>query len=159
MLFSKSVKNLLLFRLNSLKEKKFWVVLQHNKCAKEFIKKQPWKSGCGPVKKKDRVGLNFRVGQVIPIQQFIFDLFLTISLSVSIIIILLLTKLIFVRWSSRMSRMSGISISRYIQLWYAIPFVSYCFQLDKIAYIVSTLSPIFMGFQQNKALWLLYQIN
>ncbi len=44
-----------------------------------------------------------------------------------------------------MSRMSGISISRYIQLWCAIPFVSYCFQLDKIAYIFGTRSKILMG--------------
>ena len=57
----------------------------------------------------------------------------------------------YVRWSSRMSHMSGISISRYIQLWYAIPFVSYCFQLDKIAYIFGTLSPILMGFSAKQS--------
>ena len=50
-----------------------------------------------------------------------------------------------------MSRMSGISFSRYIQLWYAIPFVSFCFQPDKIAYIFGTLSPILMGFSAKES--------
>ncbi len=50
-----------------------------------------------------------------------------------------------------MSRMSGISISRYIQLWYAIPFVPYCFQLDKIAYIFGTLSLILMVFSAKQS--------
>ena len=50
-----------------------------------------------------------------------------------------------------MSRMSGILISRYIQLWNAIPFVSYCFQLDKIAYVFGTLSPILMGFSAKQS--------
>ena len=54
------------------------------------------------------------------------------------------------RWSSGMSRMSGIYVSRYIQLWCAVPFVSYCFQLDKIYYILGTLSPILMGFSAKQ---------
>ena len=48
-----------------------------------------------------------------------------------------------------MSRMSGISISRYIP-WCAIPFVSFCFQLDKIDYIFGTLNPILMGFSAKQ---------
>ena len=43
-----------------------------------------------------------------------------------------------------MSRMSGILILRHIQLWYEIPFVSYCFQLHKIVYIFGIISPILM---------------
>ena len=50
-----------------------------------------------------------------------------------------------------MSRISGLLISRYIQIWYAIPFVSYCFQLDKIAYIFGILSPILMGFSAKQS--------
>ena len=57
----------------------------------------------------------------------------------------------YVRWSSGMSRTSGISIIRYIQLLYAIPFVSYCFQLDKIACIFKTLSPILMRFSAKES--------
>ena len=37
-------------------------------------------------------------------------------------------------------------ISRYTQLLFAIPFVSYCFQLDKIVHIFGTVSPISMIF-------------
>ena len=60
----------------------------------------------------------------------------------------------YVRWSSWMSRMSGILILRYNQLKYEIPFVPYCFQLDKIVYIFGHISPILMGFsaKQNKNL-------
>ncbi len=50
-----------------------------------------------------------------------------------------------------MSRMSGISISIYIQLWYAVPFVSDCFQLDKISYTFGTLSQILMGFSTKQS--------
>ncbi len=57
----------------------------------------------------------------------------------------------YVRWSSGMSHMLGILISRYIQLCYSIPFVSYCFQLDKIACIFGTLSPILMGFSAKQS--------
>ena len=57
----------------------------------------------------------------------------------------------YVRWSSRMSRMSGISILRHIQLWYETPFVSYCFQLVKIVYIFGTASPILMRISANQS--------
>ena len=52
----------------------------------------------------------------------------------------------YVRWSSGMSRMSGILILRCIQLKWEIPFVSYCFHLDKVVYIFRTTSPILMRF-------------
>ena len=50
-----------------------------------------------------------------------------------------------------MSRMSGILISRYIQLLYAIPFVSYCFQLDKIVHNFGAVSLILMGFSAKQS--------
>ena len=43
-----------------------------------------------------------------------------------------------------MSHMSGILISRYMQLLYAIPFVTYCFQLGKIVGISGIVSLILM---------------
>ncbi len=50
-----------------------------------------------------------------------------------------------------MSRMSGILISRYIYLWFTIPFVCYCFQPDKIVCICGTASPILMGFSAKQS--------
>ena len=44
------------------------------------------------------------------------------------------------------SCMSVILISRYIQLWHAIPLVSHCFQLDKIVHIFRNISLILMWF-------------
>ena len=60
-------------------------------------------------------------------------------------------KISYVRWSSGMSRLSGLLILRYIQLWYENPFVSYCFQLDKIVYIFGIISPILMGFSAKQS--------
>ena len=50
-----------------------------------------------------------------------------------------------------MSRMSGIFISRYIQLLSAIPFVSYCFLMDKIVHIFGTVSPIVIRFSAKQS--------
>ena len=50
-----------------------------------------------------------------------------------------------------MSRMSEILISRYTQLLYAIPFVSYCFQVDKIVYIFGIVCQILMGFSTKQS--------
>jgi len=47
--------------------------------------------------------------------------------------------------------MSGILISRYSQLLYAIPFVFYCFQLDIIVPIFGTVSGILMGFSAKQS--------
>ena len=57
----------------------------------------------------------------------------------------------YVRWSSGMSRMLGILILRYNQLWYEIPFVPFCFQLDKIVFIFGIISPILIGFSAKQS--------
>ena len=56
-----------------------------------------------------------------------------------------------VRWSSGMSCMSGILISRYIYLLFRIPFVFYCFDPDKIVCIFGTASPIMIGFSAKQS--------
>ena len=59
------------------------------------------------------------------------------------------------KWSSGLSHMFGILILRYSNYKYEIPFISFCFLLDKLCYIFETVSLMWFNFQENKALWVL----